>query len=189
MCEYCGCDGIPAVAELIAEHDAIRDLARVARQAATADDRPGAVVAVGRIMELLGPHTQIEEQGLFAAMVGEFGGYISSLIGEHIALDAAFAEFGTDQHAAGWQQRLIAALDDLFEHILRGHDGPHRRARAGRRAPRVAPRAHSGALGADSRGVGRRRRCPRCCRRRRPTEPFVRSMISDTVGRDAIRTS
>jgi len=123
MCEYCGCDGIPAVAELIAEHDAIRDLARVARQAATADDRPGAVVAVGRIMELLGPHTQIEEQGLFAAMVGEFGGYISSLIGEHIALDAAFAEFGMDQPAPGWQQRLIAALDHLFEHILREQDG------------------------------------------------------------------
>jgi hemerythrin-like domain-containing protein len=123
MCEYCGCDAIPVIAELIAEHDAIREVARSARQAAAAGDESAAQLAVARLVELLDPHTRVEELGLFPALADEFGDHTASLVGEHRALDKAFLEFRGDRCATGWERRLVAALDALFEHILRERDG------------------------------------------------------------------
>jgi hypothetical protein len=123
MCEYCGCDAIPAIAELTAEHDAIREVAWSARKAASAGDRPAARVAVACVVALLEPHTRIEEIGLFPALAGEFGQHTESLVAEHRALETGFAEICGSRPERGWEKRLTRTLDILFEHILREQDG------------------------------------------------------------------
>jgi len=124
VCEYCGCQDIPAIATLTAEHEAIREVARVGQQAATASDHPAAVAAATRLKELLDPHSRIEELGLFPAMAGEFGEHTERLTAEHRALEAELTELiDSAAPVAGWEQRLTAALSELFEHILREQDG------------------------------------------------------------------
>jgi iron-sulfur cluster repair protein YtfE (RIC family) len=124
VCEYCGCQDLPAIAALTREHDAIRDVARTAARAARDNDRRAAAVAARLLLELLRPHTAIEERGLFPAMAGEFGDHVASLMSDHRHLDEALASIAdpgnTDE---GWPQRLHSALADLFNHILREQDG------------------------------------------------------------------
>jgi hemerythrin-like domain-containing protein len=124
MCEYCGCQDIPAIADLTAEHDGIRTVARDAQRAAAAGDHPAAVETAGRLRALLEPHNRIEELGLFPAMAGEFAEHTDRLVAEHRNLEEALGELTSGQPATpGWEQRLSAALHDLFEHILREQDG------------------------------------------------------------------
>lgn len=123
MCEYCGCQDIPAIAELTAEHDAIRAVAREAEQAAAASDHRAAVAAGTRLWAMLEPHSRIEELGLFPAMAGEFAEHTERLVAEHRTLEATLTELTTAPATTGWEQRLSAALRELFEHILREQDG------------------------------------------------------------------
>jgi hypothetical protein len=124
VCEYCGCQDIPAIATLTAEHEAIREVARVAQQAATTGDHQAAVAASTRLRELLDPHSRIEELGLFPAMAGEFGEHTARLTAEHRALEAELATLiNSPTPTAGWEQHLTTALSELFEHILREQDG------------------------------------------------------------------
>jgi hemerythrin-like domain-containing protein len=67
MCEYCGCQDVPAIAQLTSEHDDIRAVGRDAARAGRTGDHPAAVVAAKRLLELLEPHTAVEERGLFPA--------------------------------------------------------------------------------------------------------------------------
>jgi hemerythrin-like domain-containing protein len=124
MCEYCGCQEFAAIAQLTSEHDEIRAVARDASLASRADDRQAAAVAAARLLELLEPHTAVEERGLFAAMAGEFGEHVASLESDHRRIEAALEEIAAGpQLLLGWTKRLDAAVAELFEHILREQDG------------------------------------------------------------------
>lgn len=124
MCEYCGCQDVPAIAQLTSEHDEIRAVARDAAMAARSRDHQGAVIAARQLLDLLEPHSAIEERGLFPAMAAEFGAHTSSLTGDHRRIERALAEIASSaQPSDGWAERLDTTLAELFEHILREQDG------------------------------------------------------------------
>lgn len=123
MCEYCGCQDVPAIAALTAEHDEIRAVARDAARAARANDRGAAAAAASKLLELLGPHTAIEERALFPAMAGEFADHVESLVADHHRIDVALAGIAGRYELTDWVERLDAALAELFTHILREQDG------------------------------------------------------------------
>lgn len=124
MCEYCGCQDIPAIAQLTDEHDEIRSVARDAVSASRSGDHCAATRATRRLLDMLAPHTEIEERGLFPAMAGEFVEHTATLIGEHRSLEAELGELASSPSPAdGWARRLDAAVGDLFNHILREQDG------------------------------------------------------------------
>jgi len=124
VCEYCGCQDVPAIAQLTSEHDEIRAVARDASLAARADDHPAAVLAAERLLELLEPHTAVEERGLFPAMAGEFAEHVASLESDHQRIEGALEEIASGRESpAGWAELLDTAVTGLFEHILREQDG------------------------------------------------------------------
>lgn len=124
MCEYCGCQEIPAIAALTAEHEELRSIAAEAVVATRGGDHGAAVAAIGRLAARLAPHTRIEEEGLFPAMAAEYGAHMASLIGEHRELEATLTILATAAHCdQSWVERLDGAVADLFNHILREQDG------------------------------------------------------------------
>ena len=124
MCEYCGCQNVPAIAALTAEHDELRGVARDAAAAARSGDRVAAAAAARRLLALLRPHTQIEEQALFPAMAGEFAEHVASLLDDHNRIERTLAVIADPADArANWVQELREALAELFTHILREQDG------------------------------------------------------------------
>jgi hemerythrin-like domain-containing protein len=124
MCEYCGCQQIDSIAELYGEHDAV--VALVADvQSALADQRPQDVVdSCGQILAILGPHTVVEEEGLFPELTDEFPDHIEALRSDHREIEKVLGE-----SAAGypddptWPERLLGVLFLLREHILKEQDG------------------------------------------------------------------
>jgi iron-sulfur cluster repair protein YtfE (RIC family) len=124
MCEYCGCQAVPAIAELTREHEAVVALVSQVRAAHGAGDVAAMAVIARRIAVVLGPHTQVEEQGLFPALEGDFPDHVAVLRAEHreaeTVLDAAAAGVPADP---GWPDRLLTMLEMLREHILKEQDG------------------------------------------------------------------
>jgi hypothetical protein len=116
MCEYCGCQAIAAIDELTREHDRVVDLIGAAR--AARDDAPALAALAGQILAILGPHTRVEEEGLFRALAADFADHVAALRAEHGDIEAALAEA-----ASGNAQNLQPALDRLREHILKEQDG------------------------------------------------------------------
>lgn len=124
MCEYCGCQQIAAIATLTAEHDQIRAVARVVDLAGRDGDYPAVRSAARQLLDLLGPHTAIEEQGLFPAMAGEFGEHVRSLEADHRQIHSVLAGLtSTCSPAVGWQREVATVVQVLFDHILREQDG------------------------------------------------------------------
>ncbi|MFC8419811.1 hemerythrin domain-containing protein [Streptomyces sp. NPDC057236] len=124
MCEYCGCQALETIDELTREHERVVTLISRVRDAR----RDGAIARMAElareITSVLGPHTQVEEHGLFPAMAAEFPEQIAGLEAEHRRIESVLAEadgpFLTDP---GWPDRLIDTLDLLREHILKEQDG------------------------------------------------------------------
>ncbi|GAA2473965.1 hemerythrin domain-containing protein [Streptomyces longisporus] len=76
------------------------------------------------ISAVLGPHTQVEEYGLFPALAADFPEKIAALEDEHRRVEAALAEANGPYLAdPAWPNRLIETLDLLREHILKEQDG------------------------------------------------------------------
>lgn len=124
MCEYCGCQEVPVITKLTDEHDRLRELARDLEQAADADDFPTARVAADAMRAVLGPHTAVEEFGLFPLLSGEFPDRMGALVDEHHSIDAVLVALSDAiTPSAGWQQLAHRVTTDLFEHILREQDG------------------------------------------------------------------
>lgn len=124
MCEYCGCQALETIDELTQEHERVVTLISRVRDAR----RDGAIARMAElareITSVLGPHTQVEEHGLFPPMAAEFPEQIAGLEAEHRRIESVLAEadgpFLTDP---GWPDRLIDTLGLLREHILKEQDG------------------------------------------------------------------
>jgi len=124
MCEYCGCQAVPAISLLTAEHDTVVNLIGQVRAAVEQARLDEAAQGCRRILTVLGPHTRVEEQALFPAMRAEFPDQIDALLAEHRSIDAILAEAAAGTPTApDWPRRLLGALHDLREHILKEQDG------------------------------------------------------------------
>jgi hemerythrin-like domain-containing protein len=124
MCEYCGCQSITVIAELTREHDAVvAELAKLRHRLGEADLDAAAQTA-RRLTRILGPHTQVEEQGLFPLMVEDFPDHISALRGDHRLIEDVLGEasLATPTDAA-WPARMLDVVELLREHILKEQDG------------------------------------------------------------------
>jgi hemerythrin-like domain-containing protein len=123
MCEYCGCQSIDVIAELTAEHDQLRGLSRDLDAATTAGDLLRASGIAARMRAVLGPHTAVEEDGLFPALAGDFPEQLVALRAEHRYIDETLRQLADGSPAPEWKEHTRAALLDLFEHILKEQDG------------------------------------------------------------------
>jgi len=124
VCEYCGCQAIRSIDELTREHDGALDDIRTGRKAAADGDRQAAARAALRLLELLGPHTAVEEQALFPAMAREHPAHIEVLAAEHRQVHAALSDAALGlPDGPEWRPRLAAALEVLREHIIKEQDG------------------------------------------------------------------
>jgi hemerythrin-like domain-containing protein len=126
VCEYCGCQAIASIAALTAEHDVVVNLIGTANAAVRAGDLSVAARQVGRILEVLEPHTAVEEQGLFPALAGDFPDHVGQLTGQHRTIESALVEAISPPEgrpSADVEARLVRALYLLREHILAEQDG------------------------------------------------------------------
>ncbi|MCW2715220.1 MAG: hemerythrin cation-binding protein [Frankiales bacterium] len=124
MCEYCGCQAIRSLDELTREHDAALDEIRAGREAAATGDHQAAVRVALRLLELLGPHTAVEEQALFPAMAREHPAHVAVLAQEHGQIHLALTDTAAGRSdGPPWRPSLTAALDVLREHIIKEQDG------------------------------------------------------------------
>ncbi len=124
MCEYCGCQAIATIDELTREHDLVVGLISAVRSASAGSDVPRMAELARSIAVVLGPHTQVEEDGLFPVMAADFPEHIAVLRAEHRHVEAVLAEASAGPPAdPGWPARLADVLGLLRQHILKEQDG------------------------------------------------------------------
>ncbi|MBE1495771.1 hemerythrin-like domain-containing protein [Amycolatopsis lexingtonensis] len=124
MCEYCGCQALTAIRDLTREHDEVVALISHVRAAHADGDVPAMAGLATRITQVLGPHTAVEEDGLFPAMAAEFPDHVADLTAQHRVIEAVLGEAAGGPPAdPAWPDRLLAALHLLREHILAEQDG------------------------------------------------------------------
>lgn len=124
MCEYCGCQALATIDELTREHDVVIGLISDVRSASAECDVPLMAGLARRIAAVLGPHTQVEEHGLFPALAADFPDHISALEAEHRRIEAVLAEASSGVPAdPAWPARLAEVLQTLREHIFKEQDG------------------------------------------------------------------
>ena len=102
MCEYCGCQSLAAIDELTREHDVVVNLIGEVRRAHGREDTDGMAVGARRIAAVLGPHTEVEEHGLFPVMAADFPDQVAVLEAEHRRVDAVLSE-AAQADAGGWR--------------------------------------------------------------------------------------
>ncbi len=124
MCEYCGCQDVATIGELTREHDLVVSLISDVREAREGGDTPRMAELARQIASVLGPHTEVEEQGLFPALAADFPDQIAALEAEHRSVEAVLGEAsaGTPEDPA-WPARLTGTLRLLRAHILKEQDG------------------------------------------------------------------
>jgi hypothetical protein len=77
-----------------------------------------------RIAVVLGPHTRVEEEGLFPPLAAEFPDHVAALLADHRRIEAVLDEAAAATPSdPSWPERLINALEGLREHILKEQDG------------------------------------------------------------------
>jgi len=119
MCEYCGCRGVPPIAELMDEHSALLDHAHHVRHDLGTGNPSAAKSRLTVHVAHLDRHVRREEDGIFRAMrtAGEFLDEIDALEGEH--RDFALAIAGLDPDSSGFAAQVTRLLDDLAVHVER----------------------------------------------------------------------
>lgn len=124
MCEYCGCQSLTSIDELTREHDEVVQLISHVRDAHHAGDTARMAELARRIGDVLEPHTEVEEHGLFPALADDFPEQLAALEQEHRQVESVLAEAaaGTPRDTT-WPERLIGVLDLLRLHILKEQDG------------------------------------------------------------------
>jgi hemerythrin-like domain-containing protein len=124
MCEYCGCQQISVIDELTREHDAVVALLGPLRERLAAGRLDDVADSCRQLRAVLGPHTVVEEEGLFPLLAGEYPNEHAVLQAEHRAIEAVLAEAAdgvpTDP---SWPKRLQHSMFVLREHILKEQDG------------------------------------------------------------------
>jgi hemerythrin-like domain-containing protein len=124
MCEYCGCQALATIDELTREHDLVLTLMGEARAARAGGDTARMAGLARQLTAVLGPHSEVEEQGLFPALAGEFPDHVAGLIAEHRRVEAVLGEAAAGTPADPvWPVRLAEALALLREHIFKEQDG------------------------------------------------------------------
>ena len=123
MCEYCGCQELDVIAQLTREHERIRNVGRSLSDAVNGRDLGTAQGLARQMLELLDPHTRLEEQGLFPELAGDFGDQLADLEHEHVLIEGALGALVGDAPPANWTARTQEALALLFDHILKEQDG------------------------------------------------------------------
>jgi hemerythrin-like domain-containing protein len=124
MCEYCGCQALESIDQLTQEHETVVTLISRARDAHRDGDPARMAEAAREIARLLGPHTEVEEHGLFPALAGDFPDRMAALQDEHRRIEAVLNEAaGATPADPTWPERLLDMLDLLREHILKEQDG------------------------------------------------------------------
>ncbi len=124
MCEYCGCQDITVLADLTREHDAVVAELAILRRELAQGDLDAAARTARRVTQVLGPHTEVEEQGLFPLMADDFPDHISGLRGEHRRIEDVLAEAAAQTPTdATWPTRMLDVVELLREHILKEQDG------------------------------------------------------------------
>jgi len=123
MCEYCGCQQLDVIGQLTREHERLRNVGRLLSDAVNRRELDAAQGLARQMLELLDPHTRLEEQGLFPELAGDFGDQLADLEHEHVLIDGALAELAGDAPPANWTARTQEALALLFDHILKEQDG------------------------------------------------------------------
>ncbi len=124
MCEYCGCQALATIDELTREHDLVVNMIGETRAAHAVSDTARMAGLARQIAAILGPHTEVEERGLFPALTADFPDHVAGLKAEHRRVEAALGEAaaGTPDDPA-WPARFAEALTLLREHILKEQDG------------------------------------------------------------------
>jgi hypothetical protein len=124
VCEYCGCQALAAIADLTREHDEVVGLISHVRAAHAAGDVAGLAGLANRIAVVLGPHTVVEEEGLFPPLAGDFPDHVADLTAQHRLIENVLGEAaGGVPEDPAWPSRLVEALQVLREHILAEQDG------------------------------------------------------------------
>lgn len=124
MCEYCGCQQITAIGELTREHDDLVAEMSIARAHLTADRKDAAAESCRRMLDILGPHTLVEEEGLFPQLADEFPSHVQALRSEHTWIERVLSE--SRHHTPTdptWPERLLTTFHLLRDHILKEQDG------------------------------------------------------------------
>lgn len=109
MCEYCGCQSLASIDELTREHDEVVRLISHLRSAHQSADVARMAEVARRISTVLGPHTRVEEHGLFPALAPDFPEQIAALEAGHRHVEAVLAECADDVTPSdpSWPDRLI----------------------------------------------------------------------------------
>ncbi len=124
MCEYCGCQAVATIEELTREHDLVLSLLAEMRVARARADTARMAELARQVAAVLGPHTYVEEQGLFPALAADFPDHIAALRAEHRQVEGALGEASTGYPAdPAWPARLVVALETLRQHIFKEQDG------------------------------------------------------------------
>ena len=124
MCEYCGCQQIATIAELTREHDEVVALVGRIQSWLPGQHREDVAKSCQQILDILAPHTVVEEEGLFPEMTAEFPDHIEVLRSEHREIEKVLGEaFDGFPDDPTWPDRLLGALHTLREHILKEQDG------------------------------------------------------------------
>lgn len=124
MCEYCGCQQITLIDELTREHEALVAMMAPMRAQLASGDLAGLASACRGMLRTLGPHTLVEEEGLFPLLREDYPEQTLALQAEHRSVERALAqaEAGVPTDPA-WPQQVRDVLFALREHILKEQDG------------------------------------------------------------------
>jgi Hemerythrin HHE cation binding domain len=124
VCEYCGCQQITTIAELYREHDDVAAQVGLIRSALAAERLEDVVASCLQILAILGPHTVVEEDGLFPEMTDGFPDHIGVLRSEHREIEKVLGEAADGPpDDPTWPGRLLDILRLLGGHILKEQDG------------------------------------------------------------------
>ncbi|MEU3781852.1 hemerythrin domain-containing protein [Streptomyces sp900129855] len=104
-CEYWGCQSLASIDELTREHDEVVRLISHLRPAHQEGGAARMAEVAREIVAVLGPHTQVEEHGLFPALAGDFPDQSGEQEAEHRACDESLCSLpaGVGQEDSGAQ--------------------------------------------------------------------------------------
>ncbi|MEO8556914.1 MAG: hemerythrin domain-containing protein [Actinomycetota bacterium] len=124
MCEYCGCQQITTIAELTREHDAAVELVGRIQTDLRGQHLEEVASRCQQILDILAPHTVVEEEGLFPEMTDAFPDHVAVLRSEHREVEKVLGEAADGlPDDPTWPDRLTDVLQLLREHILKEQDG------------------------------------------------------------------